>query len=119
MTSDQDAGVCRLFEHDETVLIADMGAGKTVVALTAIEELLAEGVLDKVLVFAPLKVCQTVWREERDKWEHLWDEHASASSNVVDVYVGYLRKKLERPNRPKILHTRRGEGYVLAEGEPS
>ena len=71
MTSDQDAGVCRLFEHDETVLIADMGAGKTVVALTAIEELLAEGVLDKVLVFAPLKVCQTVWREERDKWEHL------------------------------------------------
>ncbi len=50
-----------------------------------------------------------------DIWEHLWDEHSNAASNVVDVYVGYLRKKIERPDRPRILHTRRGEGYVLAE----
>ena len=71
MTSDQDLGVSRLFEQDETVLIADMGAGKTVVALTAIEELIAECVVDRVLVFAPLKVCQTVWQQERDKWVHL------------------------------------------------
>jgi len=33
------------------------------------------------------------------------------------VYVGYLRKKLERPGKPRLLHTRRGEGYVLEAGE--
>ena len=31
--------------------------------------------------------------------EHVWDEHEEGSTNVVDVYVGYLRKKLERPFR--------------------
>jgi len=35
------------------------------------------------------------------------------SSNVIDVYVGYLRKKIERDDWPRILHTRRGLGYVL------
>ncbi len=46
-------------------------------------------------------------------WEHLYDEHSDATSNVVDVYVGYLRKKLERPEHPKLITTRRGEGYML------
>ncbi len=41
------------------------------------------------------------------------DSGASASSNVVDVYVGYLRKKLEAGGVPRILHTRRGQGYIL------
>lgn len=41
------------------------------------------------------------------------DSGASASSNVVDVYVGYLRKKLEAGDTPRILHTRRGQGYIL------
>jgi DNA-binding response OmpR family regulator len=31
----------------------------------------------------------------------------------VDVYIGYLRKKIERPGRPRLIHTRRGQGYVL------
>ena len=46
-------------------------------------------------------------------WQHIYDERSTATSNVVDVYIGYLRKKLERPDRPKVLHTRRGEGYVF------
>lgn len=41
------------------------------------------------------------------------DSGAAASSNVVDVYVGYLRKKLESGGTPRVLHTRRGEGYIL------
>jgi len=36
-------------------------------------------------------------------------------SNVVDVYIGYLRKKIERADRPKLIHTRRGEGYIFTE----
>jgi len=50
-------------------------------------------------------------------WESVYDFHSSAVSNVVDVYVGYLRKKLERPNRPRLIHTRRGQGYMLGEGK--
>lgn len=45
--------------------------------------------------------------------EHLYDFNAAAESNVVDVYVGYLRRKLERPDHPPLIQTRRGQGYVL------
>lgn len=48
-----------------------------------------------------------------DIWEHVYDFHASAESNVVDVYIGYLRRKIERPGLPRLIHTRRGEGYML------
>jgi two-component system, OmpR family, response regulator len=49
--------------------------------------------------------------------EHVWDENYIGATNVVDVYVGYLRKKLERPfDRPLIL-TLRGVGWTLR-GEP-
>lgn len=50
-----------------------------------------------------------------DIWEHVYDFHDSAQSNVVDVYIGYLRRKIERPGRPRLIHTRRGQGYVLGE----
>jgi DNA-binding response OmpR family regulator len=46
-------------------------------------------------------------------WEHVYDFHSSAHSNVVDVYIGYLRKKIEREGTPRLIHTRRGHGYVL------
>jgi DNA-binding response OmpR family regulator len=46
--------------------------------------------------------------------ENLYGDHSRASSNVVDVYVGYLRKKLEAGGQSRILHTKRGEGYVLS-----
>lgn len=46
-------------------------------------------------------------------WEHLYDFVATVESNVVDVYIGYLRKKLARPGCPELIHTRRGQGYVL------
>lgn len=59
-----------MFEHDASLIIADMGFGKTVCTLTAIKELLDEGVVRKVLILAPLKVCKTVWRQEATKWEH-------------------------------------------------
>jgi len=39
-----------------------------------------------------------------------------ASSNVVDVYIGYLRKKLGRGDRPAPIRTVRGRGYVLGDG---
>jgi two-component system copper resistance phosphate regulon response regulator CusR len=48
-----------------------------------------------------------------DIWEHVYEFNSSASSNVVDVYIGYLRKKIERPGKPTLLHTIRGRGYIL------
>ena len=47
----------------------------------------------------------------------LYGQDGEASSNVVDVYVGYLRKKLEAGGAPRVLHTRRGQGYILSEPE--
>lgn len=46
-----------------------------------------------------------------DIWEHVYEFNSSASSNVVDVYIGYLRKKLERPDKPEVIETVRGRGY--------
>lgn len=50
-------------------------------------------------------------------WEHIYDFAAERNSNVIDVYVARLRKKLRRSDRPPLIHTRRGMGYVLEEGE--
>jgi len=46
--------------------------------------------------------------------EHVWDEHYDPFSNVVDVYVQRLRRKLDQPGIESIIRTRRGEGYQLA-----
>jgi DNA-binding response OmpR family regulator len=54
-----------------------------------------------------------------DIWQHVYDFNASPESNVVDVYIGLLRKKIERPGSPRLIHTRRGQGYLLAELEPA
>jgi DNA-binding response OmpR family regulator len=43
--------------------------------------------------------------------EHVWDEHYDPLSNVVDVYIQRLRRKLDRPNAESCIRTRRGEGY--------
>ena len=45
--------------------------------------------------------------------EHVWDEHYDAFSNVVDVYVQRLRRKLDIPDAPSVIRTRRGQGYQL------
>jgi two-component system, OmpR family, response regulator len=46
--------------------------------------------------------------------EHVWDENYWGSSNVVDVYVAYLRRKLEQPFGRPLIRTVRGVGYTLA-----
>ena len=55
----------------------------------------------------------------RDKLErHVWDYDFSGGSNVIDVYIRYLRKKLDEGHEKKYIHTVRGHGYVLKDGEP-
>lgn len=79
-------------------------AGETI-ELTAREYALLE--------FLAMRAGELVSRT--DIWEHVYDFHSSAQSNVVDVYIGYLRHKIEREGRPRLIHTRRGQGYVLEE----
>src|SRR5947207_4323457 len=45
--------------------------------------------------------------------EHVWDEHYDPLSNVVDVYIQRLRRKLEAVGQESLIRTRRGEGYQL------
>jgi heavy metal response regulator len=45
--------------------------------------------------------------------EHVWDYDFDTSTNVIDVYVNYLRRKIDADRAPKLLHTVRGVGYVL------
>jgi two-component system response regulator MprA len=49
-------------------------------------------------------------------FEQVWGYDFGASSNGLDVYVSYLRRKLEVDGEPRLLHTVRGVGYVLREG---
>lgn len=47
--------------------------------------------------------------------EHVWDIHFDSESNVIDVYINMLRKKIDAPFTKKLIHTVVGVGYVLKE----
>lgn len=48
--------------------------------------------------------------------EHVWDVNYDTESNVIDVYINLLRKKVDAPFPKKLIHTVVGTGYVLREG---
>jgi heavy metal response regulator len=45
--------------------------------------------------------------------EHVWDYDFDAMTNIIDVYVNHLRRKIDAGRQPKLIHTVRGVGYVL------
>lgn len=54
----------------------------------------------------------------REKIEnHIWNFDYEGGTNVVDVYISYLRKKIDEGHDKKLIHTVRGRGYVLREEE--
>jgi DNA-binding response OmpR family regulator len=73
------------------------------VALTALEY--------RLLEYLAYRAGEVVSRS--DIWERVFEDASGGASNVVDVYIGYLRKKLNRPGQPDLIQTRRGQGYVL------
>jgi two-component system OmpR family response regulator len=64
-----------------------------------------------VLHFLAQRAGEVVSREQL--LEHVWEEGEDGSTNVVDVYIGYLRKKLEQPFRRPLIRTVRGVGFRL------
>jgi len=65
----------------------------------------------KLLEYLARRAGQTVSRTEI--WEHLYDFASETVSNVVDVYIANLRRKLDRPGQKSLIRPRRGLGYVL------
>lgn len=61
----------------------------------------------------PDRVCT-----REDLLEHVWDAHYDGVSNVVDVHIANLRRKLELPGQPDPVETVRGVGYRLTESDP-
>ena len=45
----------------------------------------------------------------------VWDQEFGVATNVVDVYVGYLRRKVDAPEEGRLIQTIRGAGYALRE----
>ena len=70
----------------------------------------------QLLEFFMVNVERVVRRTEL--LEKVWDLSFDPMSNVVDVHVGHLRRKLERSGEDPLLHTVRGVGYVLRKGGP-
>lgn len=68
----------------------------------------------KLLEYLARRAGETVSRTEI--WDHLYDFVSQATSNVVDVYIAALRRKLDRPGEQSLIQTRRGLGYVLRTG---
>ena len=78
-------------------------AGKAV-SLTAKEYALLE--------FLVLNQNRIVNREQIA--QHVWDESFDPFSNLIDVYIRRLRTKIDANFEPALIHTRRGEGYMLS-----
>jgi len=49
--------------------------------------------------------------------EHIYNEESDMDSNIVDVYINYLRNKLDKDHDHKLIHTVRGAGYMLKSGQ--
>src|SRR6202011_2045464 len=50
--------------------------------------------------------------------DHVWDDNYDPLSNLIESYINRLRKKLDAPGLPPLIHTRRGGGYSLGESAP-
>lgn len=84
----QQYAINHILDHEASGLFLDMGMGKTVSSLTAIDDLLFLGEATKVLVIAPKRVAEDTWSTEVEKWDHL--KHLRISK-----ILGTPKKRLE------------------------
>ena len=83
LDTNQQEAVTALYEGNR-LIVAKMGAGKTVVAATAITELLADSVVERVLIVSTPKIANTVWRQEFNKWQHTHKTTVEAATGQPD-----------------------------------
>jgi DNA-binding response OmpR family regulator len=89
-------------------LIVDSGSHRVSRAARTIELTAKEYALLEYLV---RRAGQLVSRSEIAA--HVWDDSFDPFSNSIEVYMNRLRKKIDEEHSTKLLHTRRGEGYIL------
>jgi DNA-binding response OmpR family regulator len=65
--------------------------------------------LEVLMLSAPKPVSKTAIVE------HVWDQHFDSGTNVVNVYVNYLREKIDRAGWAPLIHTVRGVGFAVRE----
>ncbi|MBQ9284230.1 MAG: DEAD/DEAH box helicase [Acidaminococcaceae bacterium] len=83
----QQYAINRILEQPKTALYLDMGLGKTVCSLTAVEQLLHDRFqVTKVLVIAPKTVAESTWKQEAAKWDH-------TSGLKVSLVLGTLAQR--------------------------
>lgn len=92
----QKWGVGRIYDHEATILAWDMGAGKSVTSLTAMDDLLEDRVVYRVLIVAPMLVARATFPDEFEEWEHLqhidWTliRAEDDDDDMVDAYADAL-----------------------------
>lgn len=86
----------------------DPGSHRVTRAATEVELTAKEYAL---LEYLARRAGQLVTRAEIA--EHVWDESFDLFSNTIEVYINRLRRKIDDPHPVKLIHTRRGEGYLL------
>jgi SNF2 family DNA or RNA helicase len=83
-------------ENSISAILLDMGLGKTVITLTALDGLLFDSfVVSKVLIIAPLRVARDTWPNEIAKWDHLGDLVASIAVGNEDERLQALKAKAD------------------------
>lgn len=94
----QDYAINFIKNNLVAAVFLDMGLGKTVIALSAIKDLIKEKKVNRVLVIAPLRVARNTWPSEIEKWDHLTDlsysiivgtekERKDALKKKADIYI--------------------------------
>lgn len=102
----QKYAIDKLLKCDSAGLFLDMGLGKTVISLTAVNELLYNYFdISNVLVIAPLRVAQTTWPDEVRKWDHL--QHLTISK-----ILGSVKERRAALNTPADIHIINRENVV-------
>ncbi len=48
---------------------------------------------------------------------NVWSKNFDTGTNYIDVYINYLRKKIDRDFSPKLIHTKSGHGFILSNKE--
>ena len=73
-----------ILDHPVAAILLQMGLGKSVITLTAMQELFKRGEIRKALVIAPLRVARDTWPEEIRKWDHLKGLTYSVAVGIAD-----------------------------------
>lgn len=101
----QDKAIQWVKDHPRCGLFLDMGLGKTVSTLTAIQDLMDDCDVIKTLVVAPKKVAETTWTTEANKWDHL-------RTLRVSKVLGSAKQRIEALNAEADIYVTSRDNFV-------